>query len=57
MKTTRLDDLLAEIGDIDFLKMDVQGAELDVIKGATVCMYVCICICICKKIYMYTYIS
>ena len=31
--TVRLDDV-AELGDIDFLKIDVQGAELDVLRGA-----------------------
>lgn len=31
--TTRLDDV-AEITDCDFLKIDVQGGELDVLKGA-----------------------
>jgi FkbM family methyltransferase len=31
--TVRLDDV-AELGDIDFLKIDVQGAELDVLNGA-----------------------
>jgi FkbM family methyltransferase len=31
--TTRLDDV-AEIADCDFLKIDVQGGELDVLKGA-----------------------
>lgn len=33
VQTTRLDDLF-EIGDCDFLKIDVQGGELDVLKGA-----------------------
>jgi protein O-GlcNAc transferase len=33
VETRRLDDL-AEIADIDFLKIDVQGAELDVLSGA-----------------------
>lgn len=33
VETRCLDDL-DEISDIDFLKLDVQGAELDVIKGA-----------------------
>lgn len=34
VETRRLDDI-EEISDIDFLKLDVQGAELDVIKGAS----------------------
>jgi FkbM family methyltransferase len=33
VQTHRLDDL-SEIEDIDYLKLDVQGAELDVIAGA-----------------------
>jgi hypothetical protein len=33
-RTTRLDDV-PEIERVDFLKMDVQGAELDVLRGAT----------------------
>lgn len=33
LQTRRLDDL-AEIHDIDYLKLDVQGAELDIILGA-----------------------
>lgn len=33
IQTHRLDDL-AEIQDIDYLKLDVQGAELDIILGA-----------------------
>jgi FkbM family methyltransferase len=33
VKTTRLDDI-SDISDIDLLKMDVQGAEVDVIHGA-----------------------
>lgn len=33
VQTTRLDDI-AEIGLCDFLKIDVQGGELDVLKGA-----------------------
>lgn len=33
VSTTRLDDI-AEVADCDFLKVDVQGAELDVLKGA-----------------------
>lgn len=33
VKTKKLDDL-AEIPRIDFLKVDVQGADLDVLKGA-----------------------
>jgi FkbM family methyltransferase len=34
VQTRWLDDI-EEISDIDFLKLDVQGAELDVIKGAS----------------------
>ncbi len=34
VQTKCLDDI-EEISDIDFLKIDVQGAELDVIKGAS----------------------
>ena len=36
IKTTRLDDLIKiyDIDDIDFIKIDVQGAELDIFKGA-----------------------
>jgi FkbM family methyltransferase len=34
VQTTRLDDV-PELPPIDLLKLDVQGAELDVIKGAT----------------------
>lgn len=33
VETTRLDDV-PEIGDIDLIKIDVQGAELDVFRGA-----------------------
>ncbi|MCF2971651.1 FkbM family methyltransferase [Synechococcus sp. Nb3U1] len=33
VQTTRLDDI-AELGEVDFLKVDVQGAGLDVIRGA-----------------------
>jgi FkbM family methyltransferase len=33
VKTTRLDDV-PEVEAIDYLKMDVQGAELDVLRGA-----------------------
>jgi FkbM family methyltransferase len=33
VQTRRLDDI-QEVHDTDFLKMDVQGAELDVLKGA-----------------------
>ncbi len=33
VQTTRLDDI-SEIGDCDYLKIDVQGGELDVLKGA-----------------------
>ncbi len=32
--TVRLDDV-PDLGDIDFLKIDVQGAELDVLRGAS----------------------
>lgn len=32
VSTTRLDDI-PELGSVDFLKLDVQGAELDVLKG------------------------
>lgn len=32
--TTRLDDV-ADLGDVDFLKIDVQGCELDVFRNAT----------------------
>ncbi len=34
VQTTRLDDI-PELGEVDFLKIDVQGAELDVIRGAS----------------------
>ncbi len=34
VNTTRLDDI-AEIGDIDFIKIDVQGSELAVFKNAS----------------------
>ncbi|QBR71734.1 hypothetical protein CU048_11110 [Beijerinckiaceae bacterium] len=34
VQTIRLDDV-REIGDCDYLKIDVQGGELDVLKGAT----------------------
>ncbi|MGQ9837219.1 MAG: FkbM family methyltransferase [Cyanobacteriota bacterium] len=33
VQTTCLDDI-PELGEVDFLKIDVQGAELDVIRGA-----------------------
>jgi FkbM family methyltransferase len=33
MRTTRLDEV-PEIEDVDFLKLDVQGAEADVLRGA-----------------------
>ena len=33
IETRRLDDL-EELGAVDFLKLDVQGAELDVLRGA-----------------------
>ena len=37
IKTRRLDDLadLEGLGDVDLIKIDVQGAELDVFRGAT----------------------
>lgn len=34
MESKRLDDL-PEVAETDFLKLDIQGAELDVLKGAT----------------------
>jgi FkbM family methyltransferase len=34
IQTKRLDDI-AEVADADYLKMDVQGAELDILRGAT----------------------
>ncbi len=34
VNTTRLDDI-TEIGDIDFIKIDVQGSELSVLKNAS----------------------
>lgn len=34
MDTKRLDDL-PEVAETDYLKLDIQGAELDVLKGAT----------------------
>jgi len=34
VNTTRLDDI-AEVGDIDFIKIDVQGSELSVFKNAS----------------------
>ena len=34
VKTVRLDEVI-EVGDADLLKMDVQGAEVDVLRGAT----------------------
>ena len=30
-----MDDLIGDLGRIDYVKLDVQGAELDVIRGAT----------------------
>ena len=33
VQTTRLDDI-PDIGTCDYLKIDVQGGELDVLKGA-----------------------
>ena len=35
VRTTRLDDLLDVVKDCDFLKIDVQGGELGVLRGAT----------------------
>ena len=37
IETITLDDFInkEKIEDIDFIKIDVQGAELDVLKGAT----------------------
>jgi FkbM family methyltransferase len=37
VRTMRLDDI-AEIGDVDFLKVDVQGAEILVFQGALECL-------------------
>src|SRR5262245_23578662 len=34
VRTRRLDDL-AEVGSVDYMKLDVQGAELDVLRGAS----------------------
>ena len=33
ISTKRLDDIVDELGEVDFVKLDVQGGELDVIKG------------------------
>lgn len=42
VRTARLDDLLVEAGvefqDIDFIAMDIQGAELMALRGATRCL-------------------
>ena len=34
VETRRLDDLRDVLGEVDYLKLDVQGAELDVLRGA-----------------------
>ena len=34
IETRRLDDLRELLGDVDYVKLDVQGAELDVLRGA-----------------------
>jgi FkbM family methyltransferase len=40
MQTRRLDDLLSDMGGrVDFLKLDVQGYELAVLKGATTALH------------------
>ena len=31
--TKRLDDIQSDLGEVDFVKLDVQGGELDVIQG------------------------
>jgi FkbM family methyltransferase len=35
VETRRLDDVLAETGWVDFLKLDIQGHELSALQGAT----------------------
>ena len=35
VETRRLDDIAERIGKVDFIKIDVQGGELDVFKGAS----------------------
>ncbi len=35
VETRRLDDLRELLGDVDYVKLDVQGAELHVLRGAT----------------------
>jgi FkbM family methyltransferase len=34
VQVRRLDDLLADVGKIDLIKLDIQGAELSALKGA-----------------------
>ncbi len=43
VQTARLDDV-PDIGSIDFLKMDIQGAELDVLKHGTRTLEKCVAI-------------
>jgi FkbM family methyltransferase len=43
VQTTRL----SEIGECDYLKIDVQGGELDVLKGAQRLLESIIAICFC----------
>lgn len=44
IETTRLDDL-EEIGDVDYFKIDVQGAELAVFRGAPLLLAETLVIC------------